>query len=349
MMMAIHDGDNARPSDRTPHCEVPPELEAICVRATQRDPAARYESARKMHTAIEQYLAGERDVELRQSAAKRHLIDANAAVERALSGDNDAETARRTALFEVGRVLALEPSNAEALRLLSRILTEPPKELPQEVQEELAAERAQRERLRLKSLAWSGASSLFIIGILSLMGFRDKRMAALVVGMAIVGIAMRVYLAKRGQAPPLLHYVTHIVNLGIFACYARVVGPLLLAPIPLLIHTMLHSLSPNRAQRLLTLWANCGLIAGMALLEELGVLTPSYIFHDGVLTIVPNLVNLPRTMTMVGFVGAALLSIVVPARILSRLPVEMREAERRLALQAWHFRQLVPKHVRARP
>ena len=42
---------DARPSVRARDAAVPPELDAICVRATALDPDARFPSARQMHDA----------------------------------------------------------------------------------------------------------------------------------------------------------------------------------------------------------------------------------------------------------------------------------------------------------
>ena len=51
-------GADARAHARYPDREVPPEIEAICVRATQYDRADRFESARALHLAVERFLCG---------------------------------------------------------------------------------------------------------------------------------------------------------------------------------------------------------------------------------------------------------------------------------------------------
>jgi serine/threonine-protein kinase len=62
-----------RPSARNPERSVPPELDALCYHAIRRDPGRRLASARLLHDALERYLAGEQDTELRRELAQDHI------------------------------------------------------------------------------------------------------------------------------------------------------------------------------------------------------------------------------------------------------------------------------------
>src|SRR5262249_15198697 len=103
MLFSTLKGASARPSERAPRREVPPELEEICVKATRVEPKQRYQSVRELHEAVERYLDGDRDVELRRKMAKAHARRAEERAAEALAGDRDVEEARRSALAEVGR------------------------------------------------------------------------------------------------------------------------------------------------------------------------------------------------------------------------------------------------------
>lgn len=83
MLLGIYEEQSVRPSARAPRREIPPELDEICVRATQKEPSARYPSARELHAAITRYLAGERDVALRKEMAAKYSQSASVAAERA--------------------------------------------------------------------------------------------------------------------------------------------------------------------------------------------------------------------------------------------------------------------------
>ena len=75
---------------------------------------------------------GDRDEELRQSLSKRHAEAALDALAQASSGGEGADTARATALREIGSALALDPSNVDALRTMARLLMEAPEKVPPE-------------------------------------------------------------------------------------------------------------------------------------------------------------------------------------------------------------------------
>ncbi len=128
-------GDDLRTSARAPERAVPPELDRICERALARDPDQRFASARDLHDAVQRYLEGQRDVELRrQQSQECARVAATAAAAAAHRGDGDTITSRRVAMREVGRALALDPDNADALQTMVTLLTEPPDQPPPEVE-----------------------------------------------------------------------------------------------------------------------------------------------------------------------------------------------------------------------
>jgi eukaryotic-like serine/threonine-protein kinase len=120
MLFSTLKGVSARPSQRVPHADVPPELEEICVRSTEIDPNKRFQSARELHEAVERYLDGDRDLELRRKMAEVHAKKAEERAKIALEGGPDAEEARRRALREVGRTLALDPEDRSAASVLAK-------------------------------------------------------------------------------------------------------------------------------------------------------------------------------------------------------------------------------------
>jgi serine/threonine protein kinase len=72
------------------NANVPPELEAICVKATMLEPDDRLSTAKELHEAIEAYLDGDRDLSARKEAARRHA-------ERAKELAEEKDDARREA------------------------------------------------------------------------------------------------------------------------------------------------------------------------------------------------------------------------------------------------------------
>jgi serine/threonine protein kinase len=138
---AIVAGVDARPSVRTPEANVPPELEALCVAATRRVPSERTASALAFSEAIEAFLDSENDEQLRRRRSEEHAARGKHYAEQAMtiapSRDDNAGTheasLRSNALREVGRALALNPSNHAALSTFVQLITTPPRVVPEEV------------------------------------------------------------------------------------------------------------------------------------------------------------------------------------------------------------------------
>jgi eukaryotic-like serine/threonine-protein kinase len=153
IMKSTLEGANARASERAPRAQVPPELEAICVKATALAPADRYDSARALQKAVERYLDGERDVERRKQLAEEHVRTAREAAKRARD-DASAVDVRRDGMRAIGRALALDPESHDAMQALVDLLSSPPSGMPPEVKREM--EESMRRRVR-----WMGRVGVF--------------------------------------------------------------------------------------------------------------------------------------------------------------------------------------------
>ena len=143
----------------SPLGSVPPELDALWRKACASNPAQRFDSARALSEAVERFLEGERDEERRRVLAQEQLALAEQAAV-------DTHAGRSAALKALGRALALQPTNAAALRKLSALLETLPTETPPEAQKQLAQqslERAQQtafsSALRLGSWALASGCS----------------------------------------------------------------------------------------------------------------------------------------------------------------------------------------------
>jgi serine/threonine-protein kinase len=78
-------------------------------------------------------------------------------------------------------------------------------------------------------------------------------------------------------------------------------------------------------------------------LELLGLVPPAYVFADGNVTLLARAVRLSPHTTLPLLFYASVSSTALPAILLGRVRDALSAAERRLFLQAWHLRQLVPE------
>src|SRR5262249_30448932 len=131
-------GVDARPSMRAPRRDIPPELDQICVQATALSRDDRPTSARALAELIEKFLDGDRVRERRKRVPGGHIEAA-----RQACAAGDLTELRHTAMRLAGRALALDPTFAPAAELVGRLMLEPPREIPSEVQGMLTADRVQ--------------------------------------------------------------------------------------------------------------------------------------------------------------------------------------------------------------
>jgi serine/threonine protein kinase len=337
-------GVDARPSVRAPDCGVPPELDAICVKATALDPNDRYASARELHDAIERFLDGDRDVEQRRELARGHARAALAAAARATETSNgDPDTDRIVALKEAVRSLALDPTNTDAMEATLRMRAQPPRHVPPEVLAQLAHIEGGAIKRGAGFAAGAFLFVLIYVPFAFLMGVREPLFVVETVGLFLASAAV---LFARWRKPwagqiPLL---TLLSMLGL-AMMTRIAGPFAIVPALIVANTVGFAMLPVRMHRSLALAAGCAAIVVPTLLEWTGSFGASYAFHDGVFTVLPHALSFPRSTTFVYFTMTSIGSLVVPFLFVSRLCERLYETQRAMAVQAWQFRQLVPEQV----
>ena len=334
-------GVDARPSVRAPDRGVPPELDAICVRATALDRADRYATARQLSDAIESYLDGNRDVALRKQLAAQEL----AAARTALAAGDD-EDARRTAMRAAARALALDPTDHEPADLVGALMLQAPRETPPEVERELE----QLDLVALVSSARFGMLAaiayLAFFPLLVWIGFREPWYLIAGPGVSLLIIFATIYIAPRD--PFLSGYIAIGGNAAMFALFAWMVSPVVIGPGPCIL--MITILVAHR--RLIRPWL-------LAVLTVLATLAPWVVqLAHGVLPITATGTDivlhtaasqLDPMATVVGLV-IYLVALAALATLLSASQHdEQREVRRTLQLQSWQLRQLVPRVVSAPP
>jgi len=335
IMASTIGGVQARPSIRAPLVDVAPELEEICVRATATDTAERYPSARALHDAIEAYLKGTRDAELRRQASRDHA-------DRAAAHSADTLDGRRQAMQELGRALALDPENAAAFEMLAGFLAEPPKERPPEVDERLETSdhRAFAQVGRIAAIAY--ASVFCFIPIIFWHGVRRPSVFLAFFGLAAVCAGLSYYASTREGVPTSLVVVIMLMSSTMFLCLWPLYGTLLLVAPAVISNAVGFSLLLTGRWRVVTIGLGVLYIVGPVVLEMLGVFEPSLIFRDGIITIVPNVVELRELPTLALLCVSSTTSLVIACATAGGVRAQLRKAEERLYLHDWQVRALVP-------
>jgi len=333
-------GADARASVRAPDRDVPPELDAICARATAKERAGRFASAGELLDAVERYLDGDRDLERRRAMASALATDADADAAKALGGD---DAARAAAMRGVGQALALDAGNVSALRTFVRLLVEPPREVPPEVEARMHEDSVARRLQFYRGGAAACAVWLALSGLALWVGVRDAAayglMVASVAGAgaacALVARTGRYYLEAR--LPVLALFVAAVAASG------RIFGPFVLVPALAVVVTTVFSLTPDPGWRRLFLGAGSAGVVAPVLVELSGLAAPSYVLRDGVIELHARMTALPPLPIFVSLVLVHLGVLAVTAELASRTRDAFDAAARRVYVQAWQLRQIVPR------
>ncbi|MBV8757789.1 MAG: serine/threonine protein kinase [Deltaproteobacteria bacterium] len=345
LLANIAAGIEARASVRAPAIEVPPELEAIWLKAIATQPESRYATARELGDAVERFLEGDRDLALRQRMSRDQAVRASELQARA----GESTAARSEALATVGRALALDPTNGQALTTLVELLTTPPPEVPPEALADMQATERKLDRVRSRS----GVAALFawLIGVVVggiVAGIHDTRayaFTAATVGIATAAAVFRVRFPPRdGFAPTyvLLAVCLAVAGMGIGF------SPWLTTPSLALVFMIATTLSVDERRRR---WPIVLVAASLLLpvaLEWIGALPASLENRGALLCILPRMTELPDTAFARSFPLVANLACVLMGGLFAvRLRTTLLDLQRRNALQTWQLRQLVPKTVSA--
>jgi serine/threonine-protein kinase len=349
MLASTLSGPERRAEARVGQRDIPPELEAIWTRATELDARGRFRSMREMVQEIERFLDGDRDVELRRSIAQRHSDQAKALAERALARDAREEErtlARTSAIREVGRALALDPENRGAVGTLGRLLLTPPKRLPDEVAVEIERSTFRTWMIgnRVRTIAYA---VWFLLGpVVFWMGIRDWGENLL----SLVPITLAFLLsaaALRMKRVSVLNTVL-VALLSSFALggTSRMFGPFVAVPVVAALNTMSFTFKPDRVWRVTTIAIGTLAILVPAALEALGVVSPSYVFQGGTMSIVPHVLNLPQVPTLIILAVSSALSVVVSTFYVGSVRDQLSNTELELQRYIWQIKHLVPEDAR---
>ncbi len=321
------------PAARAPRRSIPPELDAACVAALALEPGAR-PTARELADRVQRYLDGDRDLERRRALAAEQLAIARAGL---ATGD---PARRGDAMRAAGSALALDPQLADAAALVGQLMIEPPRQLPPA----LATHHDELDRdlgARTSRLAATALLAFFaFIPVLVLDGV--KSWPLFVAAYACVGfqIAYAEWMF-RTRRPAVLPVIG--LTIVLMLILSRLWSPLIFLPAYVNTVALTVGGQPRAAER--AWW----IVAGSALafllpiaLEMTGVLSPSFVIADGVITIHSNAVELGNAWSMVLLLGGNLALICVNALFGRSIAATRHDAQRRLAIQAWHLRQMAP-------
>ena len=328
-------GIDVSPRSRRPDRAIPPELDAITVAALLADPAER-PTARELVAAVQRYLDGDRDVERRRALAARELAWARVLID----GGDVAQ--RGEAILSAGRALALDPESREAAAAITTLMLEPPRELPGELRDQLAASEAALQQRQGRSAVRSLLVVQVFLAAAALDGLRDAPVLLGIVGWGLLMMGCA-YVVSRRPAAPYEMWGIAIGNAILCALLSRLFGSLIIAPVVGCITAVSLTSYPRllgHARIVIPMLAAAWLVP--VALEWAGVLAPTWRVLDGAVVSTSHVVQIGGTATALLLVGGNAMAIVVIGAFSNALARSRHEAQRAVEIQAWRLRQLLP-------
>jgi serine/threonine-protein kinase len=313
---------------------IPPELDTVCFDALAEKPEDR-PSARELAERVQSYLDGDRDLERRRALAYAQLQSAQDALA------SDSPNARADAMRRAGRALALDPESEEAAGLVSRLMLEPPKVYPPDLEDTLAT--ADRESTRDRSKK-AGLAYLAVFGFIPLIPFLDIKNWTLQFtfwGIACLLVALSLRASRTGEHPLVAALVLNFAGALVFS---RVAGPFMLTPIVIMAMLLSFSSSPRMlAHPAIYIGWLVATVLTPTLLELVHVLPRSWGIERGFIFTRSDFFGLhgamEETALLVANFGFILIGGIYAFGINRRRKADQRD----LQVQAWHLRQLLPK------
>jgi serine/threonine-protein kinase len=332
------------PSARSPDVEIAPELDAICMRALALDPIERFPSARAMHEALEAHLDGARDRDRRTALARAHLEKARVALEGAAQGGAERNSMRAVGLRELSRALALDPSDRSAFELIMQIIGAPTSELPPEADAELKAVEMRDRQRATRNAARAYLSWVFAVPEVLWMGV--KSWTAFTLGGVMLSLAALAAFTqgRTGLVAPRHMRLALVLNFAAVGVTSSLFGPLVFTPAlaAAMAASYVVSIRANKRTRILVGVLSCLAVFVPYLLQLAGILPASYAFEDGVIKILPLMVQFPARETQFFLMAVTAVQLIVPSILIGRAVESLITAERQNFAQAFRLRQLLP-------
>ena len=322
------------PGRRRPDRSVPPELDALCVAMLQMEPATR-PSARRVAERVQAYLDGDRDVARRRTMATDLVWGARAALDEGNRAD-----AMRTA----GRALALDPESHEAAELVTSLMLEPPAEPPPELREALRITDCQAvsRHARMAILAYLSIGSFLPLAAWNGVRKWDIVLAVFAGTIAMALGAWRIMHAPQRTFAWMFAYAAG--NALLIALLTRMIGPFTFVPALSCVIVMSVAAYPQFDGR--RSWVLIGtMLVGFSVpiaLEHFGSIARTWSIEAGTLVSHAGALEVNDRSTVVLIVTASVATIAIAGVHAARIYGANREAQRQLATQAWHLRQLLP-------
>jgi serine/threonine-protein kinase len=318
------------PAQRRPDARIAPELDAASTAALGIDSAMR-PSARDLAERVEAYLDGDRDLEHRRRLAAAQLAQARADL---ASGDASRDAA---AIRAAGRAFWLDPEANDAAELLTELTIGVPRELPPELDRELAANERTDARQRSRRAVVAYLSFFLFTPLLWSLPVGNPVMLAAITAAVTATAAVHFINWRLRQLPTGVFLAIHFATCVLFSRFASpfVFVPTLTGAVML---AMTNLPWVMKRAWFVVAWAAAAVTTPLVA-EALGWFHSTWRIGDGGLEIRADALALiaPEALILANIAFAVVVSLY--ALVINR---DRYAAHRSAYIRSWQMRQLLP-------
>jgi serine/threonine-protein kinase len=328
------------PAERAPDKNIAPELDTVCLRALAEIPEDR-PTARELADAVQAYLDGDRDVERRKLLAIAQVAAANDALASA------APDGRASAMRRAGRAIVLDPENVDAANIVSGLLLDapPPSAMPPDLAAKLDEEDRRAAADRSKKFLWAYLSLFLVLPLALVLEIKNWPLLFGFYALVLLGALTAVYFSRTGRPTA---SVVFVVTFALTLLFTRFAGPFVLTPVMICCGLIAITSIVWFQEHPVGVFAWTGLaVLAPIVLEWLGVLPKTWMIEDGRMIVVSDIVRTYGRLDELALIASNFIFTAVVAVMLVSINRKRREGQRRLYIQAWHLRQLLP-HAKRR-
>jgi hypothetical protein len=243
-----------------------------------------------------------------------------------------------------GRALALDPTAEAAAELVTQLMLEPPTEVPAEVEQHMNQIDTETARAQGRLGALSILSYLAFVPLMLWTGAKSWAFVGAFTALAVISGLQVFAMIRRDRISSAGIYVNAAINALLIGLISRMTGPFLMAPTLVLTTLMAYAAHPRfgRIHWLAVILGSA--VAVPWILEVLGIISSTYEFTEGTMRLHSQVLVYRELPVSVAF-ALLLVALMTTVAVLSRnLATKQRDATRRLEVQAWHLKQIVPTH-----
>jgi serine/threonine protein kinase len=342
LMASVFHGYHEAPSLRAPDAEIPPELDMLCLQATEPTASKRLSSARLLSEELENFLDGDRDLAKRRELASKHAELAKAALVQLESG-SDEQALRSKVMREATRALALDPEQKIAAGILARLLLESPKQIPPEAQAEM--DRSILPTRQMAARLSSGRVVALLIGPILFwwIGVKDWSLLLFLASLMLLMTSINWLWWKKFSHDHRLGILALLASNAVVTSIGIMAGPLILVPSLACINGIFFLMQSNFQLRASVIIFSALPIWILLLLQTLGVVSPMISLENGVLVSRSAALYLTKPIVLWALAFGSTAASIIPILLMMQLRKTLEQVEKKLFLHSWHLQQLIPK------